>query len=685
MEETKGGTEEPLTASEGPLAFTVELLRVQAGVYDRRLGQDLQDAIAAWQEARTSKTACVAARYLWSAWAADSAVPTAVQLPPPHASTDVERIVNPHVKGLVTARSGSTGNIVVAGVPGVGTTTVLKVCCILHALRCRDYVVVYWDYGGTRVDDEEAKLTAGTSYFPPGPCQVLHHVLRWAAGDRRDCPGPLQHVFGARFGAQYDTLAGVYCDEVSHFYTPASAQLPPEHPRVVWGRHCAQSLVNLGKGSCSTVMCTGSATQLPSMIFPQRDGPYGLFPSLNHTVFFLRRLHPLRSRQAVAAFVDARYGLALDEGVARDLFSVTGGIRRRIHEWHSSNQDLEAARRVAVAATLAALEQRTHPLHTSVMAFAGALYSRHADDVGDSERQGAACLGVPCATILRTGLSVQEVLQLQEEGIVFHNVETRQYEFAIPACGDAAVDFFRRDGDARALHGMRTCLTGWGRGSAGAAAEPLVLRHMLPHDRAPLRLVAREGVVYVQCGDTCTLLRDFSIAQLCDRAVCVGNDTGASAFVISATSPRRCEVHGVRIELGGVLAHFTPGVLKAQRGRGSYTAHDRSCIAGVVASLEVAWRAFRAVLRAAYPRTSFRLTGASLLSNKVVNVTRLPPSHLRVRTGERQCKIGPRVSCPLTLVCGTDFYDKLPAHIVRCVLPSEHAKLVRVRSSLSTP
>ena len=75
------------------------------------------------------------------------------------------------------------------------------------------------------------------------------------------------------------------------------------------------------------------------------------------------------------------------------------------------------------------------------------------------------------------------------------------------------------------------------------------------------------------------------------------------------------------------------------------------------------------------PRATFRLTEASLLSNKGLDAAALSCAHLLVRTGQRKFKVGPRVTCPLTLVCKVDFYKKLASHLesfapcYRAVLP----------------
>ena len=63
------------------------------------------------------------------------------------------------------------------------------------------------------------------------------------------------------------------------------------------------------------------------------------------------------------------------------------------------------------------------------------------------------------------------------------------------------------------------------------------------------------------------------------------------------------------------------------------------------------------------PRATFRRTEASLLSNKRLDAAALSRAHLSVCTGQRKCNVGPRVTCPLTLVCKVDFYKKLASHL----------------------
>ena len=657
------------------LEFTAELLRVQRGGHI--VSQELQEAILAWQQAEDGASGFTAAINLWSVWAKESTLPEVIGLPPPYASASVEQVLRPHVNGLMTAEPGSTGNPVLTGAVGVGKTTMLKVCCMLHALRRPDYVVVYWDY--EQVDD----LTT----YPPTPFEALAHVLQWDRDGRRVALTSVTHTKHS-YTEQHYTLAGVYCDEVNCFYLKEE-RFPDDHPRAVWGQLCVRHLISLGKASHCMVMCTGSATELPSMVFPHSAGPFSRYKSFNDSVYHLLPVLPLRSTTSVLEFVASRYGLTLSEGDAHELFNATGGVGRRIHQWWGRwRQNIETTRRLAVEPTHRALTDRTHTLHSIVVAFCGMMYARHGDDdvdgdVDGDERKQDVLPGIPFASISSEAMSPSALTQLAEASIVFKNTAALQYEFVIPAVLHVVRQHFRHNAVARELNGMRTCLMGWdGWGSAGAAAEPLVLRHFLSENpklpRKQVKLTARDGVVKVhdEHGHV-QPLREVGISGLCGLVVCVAKDMGAGAFDLSPAAKAGCyHVRAYQIQLGEYEKYFTPGVLGTQRSKSGNSARDTTTIAGVVACLEVGWCAFRETLQAAFPRTKFRLTEATLLSNKRVDAGALSRAHMLVRTGDRKLKVGPRVTCPLRLVCKTDFYKMLPRDVVRCVLPCHVADQV---------
>jgi len=648
------------------MQFTAELLRVQRGVHT--VSQELREAIRAWQQAEDGASGYTAASNLWSVWAKESSLPEVICLPPPYASASVQRVLRGHVSRLITAEPGSGGNCILAGVVGVGKTTILKVCCMLHALRRPEYLVVYCDY--EECDDPTP--------YPPTPREALEHVLQWARGNRRAALTSATHT-KRPYTRQYSTLVGVYCDEINYFYVKEKT-FPGDHPRALWGQRCVQQLISLGKASSCMVMCTGSASELRSMLFPYNAGPFSRYRSINNSVYYLLCVLPLRSSTSVLEFVASRYGLTLDKGDARELFHATGGVARRIHEWWSQwRQSIETTRREAVGPILNALKYPTDRLHRSMLTFCGMMYARHGDgdDDGDGDERNQNVLpGIPCATIASFSITANALAQLKDAGIVFVSLATHQFEFLIPAALDVVRERFRRNAIARELNAMRTCLMGWESWwSTLAAAESLVLRYCLSESpkrpRKQVKLTTRDGVVKVDDDHGHVQpLRDVGISGLCGLIVCVAEDMGADAFLVSPGAKAGCyDVRAYQIQLGEFKRSFNPGVLSTQRSRFGNSTRDTTTIAGVIACLEVAWRAFRETLQAAFPGTKFRLTEATLLSNKRVDAGALSRAHMSVRTGDRKLKVGPRVTCPLRLVCKTDFYRTLPACIVRCVLP----------------
>ena len=349
-----------------PLAFTQELLRVQQRL--NSLTGELHSAVVAWQTASESD-AFEAALALWAAWSADTSSEDASQLspflalPPPYAGDCIRAVLRPHCIHLIRG-GASTGNVVLHGAVGVGKTTMLKVCAMLHAMRHLRATVVFWDYEATKASDLSG---SPVQYFPPDPHHILRQVMHWARGDRSAelLPPTVDNVwapFGFGMLSDARAMCGVYCDEINYLYRPASRydptkDEPPATATVAWGQTCVTRLFNLGKDTNCLVMCSGSASVLRAMVFPPSQGPWRRYQGLNHSVYRIKTVLPLRSGEQVMKYVRQRYPhIDIDDDTAQRLFRATGGVVRRIANWARTGDDLdvtaETARHVPVRTCL---------------------------------------------------------------------------------------------------------------------------------------------------------------------------------------------------------------------------------------------------------------------------------------------------------------------------------------------
>ena len=235
---------------------------------------------------------------------------------------------------------------------------------MLHAVRHVHATVVFWDYEATKASDLSG---SPVEYFPPDPHHILRQVMHWARGDRSAelLPPTVDNVwapFGFGMLSDAGAMCGVYCDEINYLYRPASRYdptkaEPPATATVAWGQTCVTRLVNLGKDTNCLVMCSGSASVLRAMVFPRPHGPWRRYQGLNHSVYRIKTVLPLRSGEQVMKYVRQRYPhIDIDDDTAQRLFRATGGVVRRIANWARTGDDLdvtaETARHVPVRTCL---------------------------------------------------------------------------------------------------------------------------------------------------------------------------------------------------------------------------------------------------------------------------------------------------------------------------------------------
>ena len=457
---------------------------------------------------------------------------------------------------------------------------------------------------------------------------------------------------------------------------------------MAWGQTCVTRLVNLGKDTNCLVMCSGSASVLRAMVFPPSQGPWRRYQGLNHSVYRIKTVLPLRSGEQVMKYVRQRYPhIDIDDDTAQRLFRATGGVVRRIANWARTGDDLDVTAETAAEDTLRILRDSSDPLHHAVTSFACRVFSRYTysdyDDGDERKMPDSVCL--PCSHVASTDFAYGAMDALVDAGIVV--VAGGQYEYLVPAVADYVAAELKRDTTALALNAMRTVVCGWeGKGSAAAAAEPLVFQHLVRPQRDTVSIRVVDGTPFVELGGTSTSLSDFGVDNLCGRVVTVAKDTGADGFVLEVDSnwakkkkkkaQRRFRVTAYQIKLGDFNFKFRAGVLATQRGYSNNSSRDKRTMAGIVACLEVGWQQFSTLLAAAFRDATFVLDSAWLLSNKQLPSNGMTPSHTRVRDGTVRGMLRRRGWVPLHTLCKWEFYAKLPRTVILAVLPHHHATTV---------
>lgn len=134
-----------------------------------------------------------------------------------------------------------------------------------------------------------------------------------------------------------------------------------------------------------------------------------------------------------------------------------------------------------------------------------------------------------------------------------------------------------KDVAALALDGLRVTVHGWkGSGSAGAAAEPLVLRDMAKQELERTNFwdfvqydMAQQPEISINGGqpflqNRAGPLRPLQLDDILDRIVAISKDSGLDGLTLTQDQNNNYFLHGIQIKLGEKRMTITPGVRVTQ-------------------------------------------------------------------------------------------------------------------------
>lgn len=616
-----------------------------------------------------------AAESLWEACAAlDDRHP--LNLPRFYGSDRTKTLLEAIVAQLRQCSSATTaGNIIVHGVVGVGKTTMLRAAAILGMLVF-DVFCFLWDFSTDR----------GTSTVESSPCGVMRRqVVEVLGGDE------LLVRVGESITATLDAVTTAVVERDSAF-TNGIAVLFDEINVVyradpAWAKICVRELLNIGKRSGWLGVLTGSAHKLRDMVFCQ-CAPWEEWESLNHSVYTLHGVYPIRTHDAMVEYYCSRFDVA-PEGVPARLFAVTGGVGRLADVAHRAGDSVDTLAKDRKRAVEDELDKRSFQRVASLFVEANAAMLTGLDLTDDEcvprvDRSEA---------IVTARVSPPEITQWIDNGLLYEPAGGGSLELLCPIDLEVMARWLRRDQDAELVHTLRAATRSFQSGSAGAGAEVPLLLRLAPTQFEGAEyggdLVTTDGVHAIEGPDGGSVaLAGLGLAGLAGKIYQRKQDHGVDGWLLQAAPGGSYALFGVQIKLGfedddgetkvnftrgGKLGtHATDGLRSkawAPVEGGGYTSKITSTsfkpshkhLHVVIAKAEAGMILLRELLLSVFPGAQLSLGGIHLWTNKTVrDVDDVAVAELALGGPDAREDVPAEFVCEgLTVLAGDEFWEEV--------------------------